>query len=620
MISGIVGKLRKLARSSGGNRQQVVLIICHADDTAGNEVMDNICGGLAQAKIQFAVLDLKAGGSWPALDGFSAVVLSTEKISELGAAQTSLIVNYVEAGGGLLVAYRCWQPLLSGLFGFGVELDQPRFLSPGGHGLHFKEEVFTGARGLTIGDEHWGFEHCQIDILPNGLHDRCQVLITDGDGCPVAWQCDRMKGRVIYWNTTVLFCRALRGFLLQSLLSVMRAGVSAISGLGVIQIDDFPPSLSTASCEDAGAEFSNISRTEFYAGVWLPDMMELKGRCGLEFTCYTVMNYDDVDVSDLPSDAAPGHLSGTGHLTSRFSRIAHDAGGLEFGFHGYNHVPMTREGWPNLEVAESKLRLARKMWEKLLPHRMPVSYVPANNWYHAEHIRLIGSVFPEITTVCGLSSVGDPEMGEYREFAPEPWNSTILCLPRETFGYFLGPTERMMMLSQLGAMGCWTHFVHSDDVFDVPQPGQSSGYVRNPEKRPWRGEDSRGRKGMLAELHDWISTVQSLFPWLEFLTTSVAADRFRRHLQAPAQVWVSDGEVVIEGKSGGLYYVRVRDETELCMRGPGKIVDQRRVFGGTLYVVDCPAGRARFCFSPRRGLSGTRASEKASRGFHGLSC
>ncbi|MCB1421283.1 MAG: DUF2194 domain-containing protein [Nitratireductor sp.] len=549
---------------------------------------------LAQTKIHFSVLDIAAKGNWPPLEKYDAVVLSTENIHELSTAQALDMVRYVQGGGGLLVAYRGWHPVLADLFGCRPSTAAPDYLPAGGRGLRFCEELFTGAEGLHIRDEHWEFEHAQLDISKVGLEAGCNILATDDDDRPIAWQYDIAKGRVIYWNTVVLFCRGLRGFALQSLLSVMRCGISSIAGVGVMQVDDFPPSLSLAPSDPAGPELADVRRNDFYLQVWLPDMMKLKKKHSLTYTCYVIMNYHDTDVSSFPEDGAVGNLVDTGELGKRMSAIAGRLEDVEIGFHGYNHEPMTREGWPDLVVAEKKLKLARSMWEEHVSAAMPVSFVPANNWYHEEHLKLLGRVFPEITTVCSLFSTGDASLGGYREFGAEPWNEALLCVPRETCGYMFGPRERMMLLSQIAALGCWTHFIHPDDVFDVPRQDQPGAYVRNVERRYWHTDNPAGLKGLLDELDDWLTTVTTLFPWIDFLTTSKAAVRFQRHSQTTVRITLGYSRAVIESAMPGLYYLRVRDGIDVRPGRGGRIADKKSVFGGTLYTVGCRSGRTEF--------------------------
>lgn len=593
-LSGLGRRSREKGAGLDREHLQEVLVICHAGDSGGLSTTGNICTTLAQAKIHFSVLDIAAQGNWPSLDKYDAVILSTENIHELSSAQALDMIRHVQTGGGLLVAHRGWHPVLADIFGCRSAAEAPDFAPASGRGLKFCEELFTGVKNLHVRDEHWSFAHDQLDVKKADLEPGCRVLATDDDDRPIAWQYNIEQGRVIYWNTVILYSIALRGFALQSLLAVMRCGVSSIAGVGMVQVDDFPPSISLVSSSIAGPELADVSHNDFYTKVWLPDMMKLKGKHGLKYTFYVVMNYHDKDVSGFPEAAAISSLVETGELGKRVSAIAGGIEDTEIGFHGYNHEPMTREGWPDMAVAESKLKLARSMWKKYVSGVMPASFVPANNQYHEDHIKLLGKVFPEITTVCSMFSTGDAGMGECREFGLEPWNEALLCVPRETFGYVFTTTARMMMLSQVAAMGCWTHFVHPDDVFDVPGKDQPEAYVRNGERRYWRKENPAGLKGLLDELDDWLAAATTLFPWLSFLTTSQAAEHFRDRLQTAARITFSSGRVVIESAMPSLYYLRVRDGIGVRPGRGGRIADKRSVFGGTLYIVNCRSGRTEF--------------------------
>jgi hypothetical protein len=270
------------------------------------------------------------------------------------------------------------------------------------------------------------------------------------------------------------------------------------------------------------------------------------------------------------------------------------AGEDEYGFHGYNHEPMIAASWPDLAMLRSKLKRARALWESTVPAPMPVSWVPANNWYDADHLRILREVFPEISAVCSLFTSGDPELGEYREFGPEPWHEALLCLPRETCGYVLRPDHKMMMLSQIAGMGVWTHFVHPDDIYDIPDSRGEAAHRRNPDTLMWRRSTESGQPGLYVQLDNWVSRVKGLFPWLEFVTTSQAEARYRSHANNQVEVRTSDEAIEIISLAGGLFYVKTRRGIVLAPGAGGVLVDRREVESGVLHVVRCSAGRTVF--------------------------
>lgn len=581
-------------------RYQEVLIVCHSGDLHGLSVMENICTGLEFAKIRFCVLDLQRQKTWPSLERFSSVVLCTEMIWELDSAKAARLENHVRTGGGLLVAYRCWHEQLSELFGAGVNGPEPDMHLTSG--LHFEKEVFPGIAGLTIDDHDWLFEHSRFDIEPRDLSPEVTTLASDLAGRPILWTRTFGEGRLGYWNTGVLFCRALRGFIIQTILGTMRLGVGAIAGFGMFHVDDFPTSLSDARLEPVTREFPDLDWNGFFFGVWHEDMMALRDRHGLRYTWYTVMNYHDVDTADGADPLASAAVSGQEILAARFEHVRRIEAGDEYGFHGYNHEPMTAESWPSLATVRTKLEAARRLWETTVPAPMPTSWVPANNWYHAEHVRILKEVFPELSAICGLFSSGEPEFGEYREFGPEPWEPSLLCLPRETYGYVLKPELQMMMLSQIAGMGIWTHFVHPDDVYDIPTSPSGTGYNRNPDELMWRARGNADAPGLLAQLDGWLGRVTSAFPWLEFLTSSQAESRYRNHLSSTLSILATDDRVQIRTSTGGLFYVRTGKDIALSSADGGEVLGRTLVADGVLHVVKCAEGGASFDLATKGAL------------------
>lgn len=585
-------------RDAPAPRPQQVLLICHSADGTGLEIMDNLCGVLEFGKIRFAILEIGRHSPWPALESFDAIILCTERIWELSEERTAALARYVARGGGMLVAYRGWHPGLSELFGF--DRPDPGPLMHITSGLVFTDDIVPGARGLVINDANWQVEHSRYEIGTDELAPGSSILATDVDGRPVLWRRPFGEGRVLYWNSQALGHRVLRGFALQSILDVMPVAVSAIAGFAMFHVDDFPPSLSEARREPVSSEFPQLDWNGFFFDVWHPDMMALREKHGLRYSWYVVMDYQDIGnrSPDAAPDAAP---HGREILRKRFARMSAGAESDEYGFHGYNHDPLTTEFWPDLKTLDRKLRLARKLWETEVPAPLPTSWVPANNWYHPDHVRRLKAVFPEITEACGIYSRGETALGEYREFDPEPWEPGLTCLPRETYGYVLEPGIRLMMLSQIASFGLWTHFVHPDDIYDIPAPGEEGGYHRNSRTLFWRQPNEAGEAGLLSRLDAWLTEVRDLFPWLEFVTTAQAAERLRAHRRLQPDILIAGSHVDIRGEADALYYVRTAPGIALRPGAGAEIVDRRPSAGGALHVVRCAAGTARIGFTPRTG-------------------
>ena len=142
-------------------------------------------------------------------------------------------------------------------------------------GLSFKAEIFPGVAASRL-PITLAFRHSRYDIEQDDLSDTCTVLASDLEGRPIAWTLRFGEGRVSYWNTNVLFCRALRGLVTQNVLASMETGVGAVMGFGMIHIDDFPTSMSKAVVEPIATEYPSLSCDDFVFEHWHEDMMQLE--------------------------------------------------------------------------------------------------------------------------------------------------------------------------------------------------------------------------------------------------------------------------------------------------------------------------------------------------------
>lgn len=564
------------------------MIICHGDDHTGMQALDNMCVGLEFAKIPFSLVDLKVFNTLPQLQKYSSVLLFTERVAGFDKATFDRLKGYVGAGGGLFVGMRCWNRHLCDLFGLSQAGGEPALNESAG--LVFDKEIFPGLSGLKLTENNYVFCNSRYQIGSENLDAGCRVVARDLALNPLCWTHNYQNGRVVFWNTDIFYCRALRGIFLHSVFTTMKTAVAALAGFAMLHFDDVPPSLADTVGEPVASEFDGLDWNEFHFGIWAKDMMALKTKHDLKYTWYVVMNYADANTGADADMSAYETTSGQQELALRFQHMGRVDDDVEFGLHGYNHEPMIKDCWPDEEMLVRKLKLARELWHSEVPAPTPVSYVPANNWYHRDHIRQLKQVFPEITSVCSLFSMGEEERGEYREFGAEPWENSLLCLPRETYGYFQKPETRMMMLSQIAAMGVWTHFMHADDVYDTPANSGDPRYCRNPDARNWRAPNKDGLAGLYHAFDDWITQVKELFGWMEFVTTSSAEKRFQAHVENNAAVFTSDNRVEIHCSADSLFYIRTGEGVALTGEKPAQVVDTRLVDGGVLNVVRCAAG------------------------------
>lgn len=534
--------------------EQRILVAHNSTDAYGEKTYANAIWALDYARLNHDDLDLANVDAWPHLGQYSALLFVTELVSGIDETQTQQISDYVADGGGLAVAYRAWSPNLAPLFGIVAEAEYPELVEGEG-GLQFHTDLFPGVKGLVLSKSTVS----NLSSFQVGLRPDAQVLVTSGTGRPIVWLYRHGQGRVLYWNTVFLTEKEARGFIVQSVLSVQGLGVLPIANFATIQIDDFPSAVSTEKIEPVKTEY-DMTLLEFYDKVWFPAMMDIARRHGIVYTFLLPFNYNDlvappfnfrewehaeieVDDQRLFYSIYVSHLAAQEH---------------ELGFHGYNHVSLTLENWLSEENMVMALREASKRWEWDNLGSQPIAYVPPNNIYDAAGARALTQAFPSLKVLAGIYT-GRFEDGGNREFEAEPWNPQLFDIPRVTFGYNLTSRYRYAMISELGMMGIWTHFMHPDDVVHTPENYPYSPYHRNPNYWPWRGDYTEEENGFYYRFLHWLDFVETYYPWLRYVRTDESYDILRTHLENQVTVDLKPHEVVLHTTTPTYFQVRIND-------------------------------------------------------------
>ncbi|MFQ5596117.1 MAG: DUF2194 domain-containing protein, partial [Anaerolineae bacterium] len=562
--------------------QQRILVIHNSTDVYGDKVFANALQALDYARLNHEELDLASAGMWPDLDQYSSLLLVTEMLNSIDETQAQQIADYVAAGGGLAVVYRAWNPHLATLFGMEGGAKYPELIEGEG-GLRFQADLFPGVKGLDLSEKTVpGLSPFNV-----ALQRDVKVLARSGTGRPIVWLYRHGQGRVIYWNAAFLTVKEARGFIVQSVMNVQGVGVLPIANFATLQIDDFPASISTEKIEPVKTEY-DMTLVDFYDKVWFPDMMDIARRYGLTYTFLLPFNYNalveppftfrewehadvEVDNQRVFYSVYVSHLAAQGH---------------ELGLHGYNHISLTLENWPSEEDMVAALQAAWDRWDadNLGPHT--VTYVPPNNIYDAAGARALTEGFPSLRILAGIYT-GHFESGGNREFGPEPWNPQLFDIPRLTFGYNMTQRYRYVMMSELGMMGIWTHFMHPDDVVHTPANYPHAEHLRNPNYWPWRGDYTGQKNGFYYRFLRWLDFARTTYPWLRYVRTSDSLDILRLHLQNKVTVDLKPQGVVLHSTTPTYFQVRVNDGRRIFLNtlAGAQLVHVYQGEGYTLYTL-----------------------------------
>jgi len=98
---------------------------------------------------------------------------------------------------------------------------------------------------------------------------------------------------------------------------------------------------------------------------------------------------------------------------------------------------------------------------------LPKSYVPPSNYIDSTGLAKLSQGMPSLKYMQS-TYLGEFEEGGLREFDPDPYNNHFFDFPRISSGYVLAPTNEWEIESMYMCTGIWTHFVHPDDVYQIP--------------------------------------------------------------------------------------------------------------------------------------------------------
>lgn len=584
------------ARRIRPQQQQRVLIIRHTDDSDADEIYQNTRQAFDYARLQYDVVSLPEPDR-PDLTRYSCLAFITRRLGGIGAAHTEAITRFVEKGGGAVVLCRGWNPRLAKLLGmakrpkptsswrscisqlFGVATPGPPAVLKKEEGGRFVADLFPGIKGVQL-EPRAAYHSFDVSIAA----DAELIAVTSNDR-PLAWRRTHGQGRVIYWNTVALAAKNMRGLIVQSVANAQGAAVLPLANVATIQIDDFPAAFVTQPVEPIATEYDGLTAVQFYHQIWFPDMLELAQRYGVPYTYLIPFNYNDQTKAPFPFTEWNHATVEVGGEQIRFAphaaRLASDDG--ELGLHGYNHFPLTVEHWENADDMAESLTAAMKQWadDELGP--MPTTYVPPNNSIDEVGARVLSEAVPSLRVISTYYAGGGFATGSNREFGPEPWNHRLFSIPRATVGYTLDE-QIIGLLSELGTMGVWTHFLHPDDVFDTPNNNPEADLHRNPDSLYWRGDNFGRQDGLYYHWCRWLDFVRTHYPWLRFMRTRDAHKVLRDHLENEVSIVLNPGTISVQSTKPTYFQVRFNDGRRLdvdsiqgaelvhCHRGDGYMV------------------------------------------------
>ena len=436
------------------------------------------------------------------------------------------LLGFVAKGGTLFLTKKNYDQRIGFLMGFRAEANYK--LDSSAYGIHFKKPIFPNMKDFTLESDktpHKGFKaenfSGDVNILATSADDKEYPLIVE----------NRIgKGKVVLYNSTRKFYKAWRGLMFANTLIGLEGIPYPIANTSTIFLDDFPSPLYNIYKEPIQSEM-NKTIAEYVTDVWWPDMKELAREENIQYTAYVTFDYNAQTTPPFTfKEWDINTFTRSNKEVEKSSWLGKDVqnSGHELGFHGYNHVSLLKSEWLEPVYINTAISTAIKKWKILDFKELPISYVPPSNYIDSLGLAKLQEGMPSIKYIQS-NYLGNFDEGGYREFDPEPYNDHFFNYPRISSGYFLEKKEIMTIESLYLFTGIWTHFVHPDDVYQIPDKSnaKTSGDFEYRNKYGLNWYFKNNKKGLLDTFRQHLKDFRNRHPMVRYLNATKSSDIVR---------------------------------------------------------------------------------------------
>jgi hypothetical protein len=440
-------------------------------------------------------------------------VLETKKLND---ESVKKILKFVSDGGTLFLPFACEDKR----FGFmiGMKTNSEYATDVTSFGIEFTESYIPTLKGIATREliTHFGmsgdnFDKTKIKIYATAINNKSYpAILANKIG----------KGKVVNLNSTFEFEKMDRGILFSAMIMGLEAIPYPIANSNTIFLDDFPAPLYDTKAEPIKSEM-NMSIADFVQKAWWPDMKTLAKKYDISYTAIPAFDYNvKTNPPFLFSQWDDKKISKNNNTEPLSSWLMRDClkNGHELGFHGYNHVSLLKRDWKKPEFIVTSLEGVQKKWKVSNFGDLPITYVPPSNYIDQMGINKLTEGLPSLQLICSLY-LGETFEGGNREFDFDPYHHNLFDYPRISSGFEVNDASKYNIQSLYLYTGVWNHFVHPDDVYQIPSPfNKSAGEfdLRNSKGLGWK--TTKGKKGGLYhELDKYLQEFTSTFPQSRFL-------------------------------------------------------------------------------------------------------
>jgi len=471
------------------------------------------------AKLPFRSVSI---GNWNKTLAISATtrvicIYETKKLSD---AAIPRLIDFVSKGGTLLIPFASEDRRMAFLLGFKPEAEYAT--DSKSIGWYFNTPFLPGFKGHKYSGDlaFYGF-------AAQNFSSRIKVLATaiNNPNYPTIVENPIGRGRVILFNTSGEFVKSDRGFLFAGVLKGLEGIPYPVANTATIFLDDFPSPQYEMRIEPIASEL-NVNMADFVNNIWWPDMKKLAKEFKIPYAAMTTFDYRNKIVPPFTLDQWNAAKITVNNRTEPLTDwLVKDVAknGHELAFHGYNHVSLMKKFWKNQQFIPTSLNTVKKKWEISNFGKLPTTYVPPSNEIDKMGVIELKKAFPSLKYLCSLY-LGDVADGGGREFDYDPYQKNFFDYPRISSGFYLSDDRKYNIQSMYLMTGIWTHFVHPDDVFQIPDKNATADDrrdLRNGENLGWY--KSKGKeKAMFSEFRNILKQMTSTYPQMRFATADDA--------------------------------------------------------------------------------------------------
>lgn len=503
------------------NNMYLVEFILDSKFVGDQMIKQEIGKTLEYVKIPHNTIPLKKGNKLQLSP--TTQVLVVGNIDRVENDRVKEIIDFVSKGGTLIMIYNGE----SEKFGFlaGVSFGSDYAYNTNAQGYDFQKNLFNNKTHHQFDDleKHYG--------LAGSNFSNIEVWATamDNPAFPAIFQHKLGNGKVIVFNTSKKAAKQHRGLFFAAIMSGLPQVPWPVNSTATIFLDDFVSPLYSIRREPVKSALS-LNEHEFLTEVWWPDMAALANQEGIVYTtltCFDYRNYTRPPFTfkewdnNRVSSEDPTLRNASSRLLKELKESVH-----ELGFHGYNHVSLLKEDWPSKDFMTLSVSSARKKWISENYGKLPFTYVPPSNVIDEVGLNALKAGMPSIGILASLY-LQDFEEGQNREFDWDPWNPEIFDFPRISSGYVMYDNRYFNAQSTFLYTGIWNHFIHHDDIYQIPSGsglGKGDFEYRNRDERLWKQTHS-GEKALFEEFEEYIIKMKKDFPFADFISAKEASSR-----------------------------------------------------------------------------------------------